>query len=100
VLIRAAGPALAGYGVAGTLAEPVLKIFSGAQELASNAGWTTAPNLAELRAAAASTGAFAFAEGSKDSALLVTLGPGGYTIQVSGANRTSGVALVEVYEVP
>ena len=100
VLIRAAGPALAGFGVAGALTAPVLKIFSGSQELAANTAWGTAPNLTDLRAATTSTGAFAFAEGSPDSALLVTLAPGGYTIQVSGANRTSGVALVEVYEVP
>jgi hypothetical protein len=46
------------------------------------------------------TGAFAFADNSKDNAMLVTLAPGGYTIQVSGANRTSGVALVEVYSAP
>jgi hypothetical protein len=32
--------------------------------------------------------------------LLVTLSPGPYTLQVAGANNTSGVALVEVYEVP
>ncbi len=100
VLIRAAGPALAGFGVAGALPAPVLKIFSGSQQLTTNTAWGTAPNLAELRAATTTTGAFAFAEGSQDSALLVTLAPGGYTIQVSGANRTSGVALVEVYEVP
>jgi uncharacterized repeat protein (TIGR03806 family) len=100
VLIRAAGPALTAFNVADALTTPVLKIFSGQQPLATNTGWTTAPNLPELRAAITSAGAFAFAESSADSALLVTLAPGGYTIQVSGANRTSGVALVEVYEVP
>ena len=42
----------------------------------------------------------ALAEGSRDSAILVSLSPGPYTVQVSGANNTSGVALVEVYEVP
>lgn len=100
VLIRAAGPALQARGVAGALAQPVLKLFSGQQELASNQVWGTAPNLPELRAAFTSTGAFAFAEGSLDCALLVTLAPGGYTIQVSGARQTSGVALVEVYDAP
>ncbi|MBI4624236.1 MAG: hypothetical protein HY736_13610 [Verrucomicrobia bacterium] len=43
-------------------------------------------------------GAFPFAEGSLDSALLATLGAGTYTIQVSGVNNTTGVALVEVYD--
>jgi uncharacterized repeat protein (TIGR03806 family) len=100
VLIRVAGPALTGFGVGGALASPVLKLYSGSQELATNSSWTAAPNLVELRAASISTGAFAFAEGSKDCALLVTLMPGGYTIQVSGANASTGVALVEVYEAP
>lgn len=37
---------------------------------------------------------------SKDAALVVTLAPGHYSAQVSGVNTTTGVALVEVYEVP
>jgi hypothetical protein len=37
---------------------------------------------------------------SKDSALLVTLSPGLYSVQASGVSNTTGVALVEVYEVP
>ena len=100
VLIRAAGPALTALGVPGALSAPVLKVLSGQTELASNQAWGSAPNLPELRAALIKTGAFAFTEGSLDCALLVTLAPGGYTIQVSGAGRTSGVALVEVYDVP
>jgi hypothetical protein len=31
---------------------------------------------------------------------LVTLQPGNYTVQVSGVNQTSGVGMVEIYEVP
>jgi hypothetical protein len=37
---------------------------------------------------------------SNDCAVLLTLPPGGYTAQVAGANGASGVALVEVYQVP
>jgi len=37
---------------------------------------------------------------SLDAVLLVTLPPGIYTAQVSGVNGTTGVALVEVYEMP
>ena len=47
-----------------------------------------------------SLGAFAFAAGSSDSALLINLTPGAYTAQVSGVGGTTGVALVEVSEVP
>ncbi len=37
---------------------------------------------------------------SRDAALLTTLPPGGYSVQVTGVNNTTGAALVEVYEVP
>jgi len=37
---------------------------------------------------------------SNDSAILATLSPGAYTALVSGASNDSGVALVEIYEVP
>jgi hypothetical protein len=36
---------------------------------------------------------------SSDAALLVTLSPGNYSVQVSGVSNATGVALVEVYEV-
>jgi hypothetical protein len=46
-------------------------------------------------------GAFALASASsKDAALLVTLQPGAYTAQVSGAANGTGIALIEVYEAP
>ena len=45
-------------------------------------------------------GAFALEPGQSDAALLVTLSAGAYTIQVSGADNTTGIALIEVYEVP
>jgi hypothetical protein len=42
---------------------------------------------------------FALTPGGADSALLVTLQAGAsYTVQVSGLNSTTGVALAEVYE--
>jgi hypothetical protein len=51
-------------------------------------------------AAAVRVGAFALPDGSKDCALLLYLAPGSYTAQISGVANTTGVALVEVYEVP
>ena len=102
VLIRAVGPTLgaAPFNVPGVLAQPVVTLFSGPQAVATNTAWNAAPNAAAIRDAARAVGAFALAEGSRDSALLVTLPPGAYTIQVAGANNTTGVALVEIYEVP
>jgi hypothetical protein len=51
-------------------------------------------------AAFAQVGAFSLASGSADCALVVSLPPGTYTVQVAGASNTTGVALVEVYELP
>ncbi len=100
VLIRAVGPGLAAFGVGGVLAEPVVALFAGAESFLTNRGWANASNAAEIRATAVRVGAFTLAEGSRDSVILASLSPGAYTLQVSGANNTSGVALVEVYEVP
>ncbi len=98
VLIRASGPALVPFGVTGTLADPELQLFSGSNVLVSNTAWA---GNAQVATAAASVGAFAWSSaGSADSAILVTLPPGAYTAQVSGASGDTGIALVEVYEVP
>ena len=98
VLVRASGPALVPFNVAGTLPDPLLQLYSGTTILASNGGWGGDTRIAST---ASSVGAFGWANAtSSDSALLLTLPPGAYTAQVSGASGDTGVALVEVYEVP
>ena len=103
VLIRGSGPALGQLGVTGVLADPQLQLFRTNGDgttslLAGNTGWNAD---AQVAAAAASVGAFSWgASATADSALLVTLPPGAYTAEVSGASGDTGVALVEVYEVP
>ena len=98
VLIRASGPALTAFGVAGILADPELQLFAGSTLLETNTGWK---GDSEVASAAASVGAFAWTiPTSADSALLVTLPPGAYTAQVAGATGDTGIALIEVYEVP
>ncbi|MBL9205862.1 MAG: hypothetical protein JNN01_12290 [Opitutaceae bacterium] len=100
VLIRAVGPTLGGFGVAGTLQAPVLNLYSSAGTLLNtNTRWGTATNAAAIPAAAASVGAFPLTAGSADSCLLVTLPPGGYSAQISGAGATTGVVLAEVYSI-
>ena len=102
LLIRAAGPALGAFGVPATLANPVVTVYDSAnQPILVNDDWGNVPDIAALQAASTAQGAFALAPGSRDAALLVTLPPGGYTIQVAGTGTgaaASGVALVEVYE--
>lgn len=100
VLLRAAGPALAGFGVGEVLARPRLTLYRNGQVVATAAGWGAATNVTAIRAAAAAVNAFAFGEGSADTALLTDLEPGTYSLLVSAADGGTGVTLVEVYEVP
>jgi hypothetical protein len=97
VLIRAIGPTLGSFGVGGTIADPQLALFSGTNKIGENNDWG---GTAALAAAFVQVGAFALPAASKDAAILVTLAPGNYSVQVTGVGGTSGVALVEVYEVP
>lgn len=98
VLIRAVGPSLAAFGISGALADPIIQLFSGSKLFRENNDWGGDVQLASI---AASVQAFDFSgAGSKDAALLVTLPPGSYTLQVRGANDEAGVALAEIYEIP
>jgi hypothetical protein len=99
LLIRAVGPTLDGFGLTEALRAPRLTLMAGASPLAANTGWATAPNAAEIRAAAAASGAFALSGAAADSALLVTLPPGAYTAIIAPPEGGAGVALVELYEV-
>ncbi len=95
VLIRAVGPTLAAFGVGGTLADPKLEVIRDGAPVATSDNWNAA-----LSPAFATVGAFALTAGSRDAALALALAPGTYTAQVSGVGATTGVALVEVYELP
>ena len=97
VLIRASGPALARYGVTGALENPRVNLYSSSGDLmATNDDWA---GNAQAATVAGAVGAFPWSDlGSKDAALLITLPPGAYTAQVSGADGGTGVALVEVYD--
>ncbi len=102
VLIRASGPAIAAapFDVPGTLPDPQLTLQNPAtgSVYASNTSWGGDP---EIAGTAASVGAFKWnVPTSHDSALLITLPPGSYTAAVAGSGGDTGVAIVEVYEVP
>ncbi|MEY2881709.1 MAG: hypothetical protein RLZZ15_4089, partial [Verrucomicrobiota bacterium] len=101
ILLRAAGPSLAQFGVSGVLAAPRLRVFDAAgQLLLENAGWAaTAANAAEVSAAAVRTGAFPFtANNGADAAAVLTLAPGAYSMHVLDTAGLGGVALAEIYD--
>src|SRR5271165_2494634 len=97
LLIRGSGPALASFGVPGTLPDPQLQLFNSAPVVLDiNQGWAGS---AAIAGAAATVGAFPWASASShDSALLERLDGGAYTAQVAGQTNDAGVALVEVYD--
>ena len=101
LLVRADGPGLTQFGVPGALAQPSLRVSDSAGKMvASNTGWGTISNPGQITSIGATVGAFALVQGSHDSAQIVNLSAGAYTMQVSGVNDSTGVALAEVYEVP
>ncbi len=100
LLVRAVGPTLSSFGLSAALEDPVLTIYSGQVVVASNDRWAEGENKQAVVKAAKSVGAFNLAEGSEDAALLITLPPGAYTVEVKGKNNTEGVALLEIYDLP
>ncbi len=99
LLIRAAGPALAPFGVRPTLADPTMDLFNQADTstpIAQNDDWGTGGE-GTLNASFTRTEAFSWASGSADAALLRQVSPGDYTAVVK-AKGTEGIGLVELYE--
>jgi outer membrane protein assembly factor BamB len=100
LLIRAVGPALAAFGIPGVLRDPKLRLFRETDLEAENDEWSVAGGPERWRSLESAVGAFPLPVGGRDAALLVTLPPGAYTVQLSGADGLGGDALIEIYEVP
>jgi len=98
LLVRAAGPALSNFGLSDTLADPTISVLNRTNvAVATNDNWGSV-SAAAMSAASTRAGAFAFAAGSRDASLLAELAPGSYSVQVSGVNGATGLALVELYD--
>ncbi len=94
VVVRAMGPTLATYNVAGTLSDPTLRIFdSRGTLLIANDNWNDGSQAAALR----QLGRQPF--DSREAAVVLELPPGAYTAIVSGVGNTTGVGLIEAYDV-
>jgi hypothetical protein len=92
VIVRALGPSLTSYGVAGALADPIVELHDHTGAIiASNDNWKdtqqsqiVATNLAP--------------HDDHESAIVITLAPGAYTAIAHGVSNTSGVVLLEIYD--
>jgi hypothetical protein len=91
VLLRGIGPELTAKGVSGALQDTVLELHGGdGTLLAGNDDWKSAQQQEIVNTGVPPTD-------DRESALIATLNPGNYTAVLRGKNDTSGVALVEVY---
>ena len=98
VIVRAVGPGLTQFGVAGALADPIVTVrrqVSGDSVLVGeNDNWVEADAAQIFQ----TVGAFPLPAGSKDAALILSLPAGGYTAQIASADGSAGAALVEIYD--
>ena len=101
VIIRAIGPELTQFGIADALGNPRLELHNGTGALiATNDDWQTTilgGIIAGNQVSDIQNSGHAPTEGS-ESAIIANLQPGNYTAIVRGVNNTTGVALVEVYD--
>jgi hypothetical protein len=93
LIVRALGPSLTALNVSGALSDPFLELHDAQGTLmATNDDWGQGPDAATIQNRG-------FAPSSpKESALFATLNPGLFTAIVRGVNNTTGIALVEVFD--
>lgn len=92
VLVRAIGPSLASFGVPNALQDPTLELHDGnGALLASNDNWRTDQEAEIL-------GTFIAPTDDRESAILRNLAPGAYTAILRGSGNSSGIALIEAYQ--
>jgi hypothetical protein len=92
VIVRGLGPSLAMRGVPGPLLNPTLTLYNvGGTALATNDNWT------DTQAVEIMATPYAPGDG-RESAIIATLNPGAYTAILSGVGGTTGVGLVEVFD--
>jgi hypothetical protein len=96
VIVRALGPSVP---VPNTLGDPTLDLYDASGTIiTSNDNWKTRPDGTSQQAVIEAT--TIPPANDLESALVARLPPGNYTAIVRGKNNTTGVGLVEVYELP
>jgi hypothetical protein len=94
VIVRAIGPSLKIYEtpIPGRLLDPVLQLYNGSGSvIATNDNWRDTQQEAVTDSTIPPTD-------DKESAIVASLAPGNYTAVVRGKNDTTGIAVVEVYD--
>ncbi len=96
VIIRGIGPSLTRFGIQGALANPTLELHRGSTTLTTNDNWKLRPDGSSQQAEVEAT--TLQPTNDLESAIVATLDPGAYTAILVGKNQTSGVGIVEVYD--
>ncbi len=92
LLIRALGPSLADAGLHRVLPDPELELRDQNGILIDeNTDWIDSPNKAEIEATGLAP------SDDLESAMLVTLAPGAYTVVFSGTGGTTGLGFAQIY---
>jgi hypothetical protein len=92
VLVRAIGPSLTQFGITNALANPTLELFgSGSVSIASNNDWRDTQETAIQATGLAPSN-------NLEAAIDAILNPGNYTAVLTGNGGTTGVALIEAYD--
>ncbi len=92
VVVRAIGPSLAASGVTNPLLDPILNIYNvNGDVIASNDNWADGPDATIIAADNLAP------SNASESALLIAPNPGEYTAIVSGVGGTTGIGLMEIY---
>jgi sugar lactone lactonase YvrE len=93
LVLRAIGPSLTPFGINGALADPSLELHdSSGALLASNDNWQTGPDASAIQRVGL------VPNDANESALRATVPAGAYTVIISGVNQSSGIGVVEIYD--
>ncbi len=94
VVLRGFGPTMGSTGLTGLLRDPVLEVFSGSQKIGENDDWRSTSSAGLIQAVGLAP------DNELESAILMTLAPGDYTVVVKGFQGETGIAGVAVNELP
>ncbi|CAN5461859.1 hypothetical protein BH18VER1_BH18VER1_17210 [soil metagenome] len=96
IVLRGLGPSLQGGGepIPGRLLDPRLTLFDDSGKvLAANDDWRSSPQRQQLIDSGLAPAS------DRESAMSMMLQPGVYTAALRGVDRTSGIGLIELYDV-
>jgi hypothetical protein len=99
LLVRGVSPTLSSFGIQGTLDDPAMRVFNAAgEEILVNDDWGVSAYADQVAALGSAAGAFALPPLAKDSATLIRVSPGLYSVGIRpSSGNTTGVAIAEVY---